>query len=144
MFIGGPSAAFDIPLPSEWYGQRLTKDYDLASQSKPDGSYKGHPVLRHESGWRSIFVPGIPLADLLKGRNVVDLIDMDIEGQELNVIRSAISSLNTKVKRLHIGTHATEIEAGLRQLLAANGWRCQADYPLFSTSQTPFGPSAVR
>jgi hypothetical protein len=44
------------------------------------------------------------------------------------------------VKRLHIGTHSKEIEAGLRQLLSAHGWRCHADYPLSSTSETPWGP----
>jgi hypothetical protein len=139
-YIGGPAGSHFDMHPSEWYGQRLTKDYDLASKSEPDGSYRGSPVVRHASGWRSIPVRGILLEDLLRDRQVVDLIDMDIEGQELGVVGATIPALNAKVKRLHIGTHSTEIESGLRQLLSANGWRCLADYPLFSTSETPWGP----
>jgi hypothetical protein len=69
----------------------------------------------------------------------VDLVDMDIEGQELPVIQSNIQELNAKVKRLHIGTHSKEIEDGLRQLLASHGWRCLLDYTLFSKGETPWG-----
>jgi hypothetical protein len=70
----------------------------------------------------------------------VDLIDMDIEGQELPSIASTIKTLDAKVKRLHIGTHGKEIEQELRQLLSAHGWDCLADYSVFSTSETPWGP----
>jgi FkbM family methyltransferase len=118
--------------PDEFYGQALTHDYDVVSQSVPDGSYKGYPVVRHESGWRSIRVPAVRLARLLQDQDLVDLIDMDIEGQELPVIRCTIADLNSKVKRLHVGTHSNEIESGLRQLLSAYGWSCHADYSVFS------------
>lgn len=139
-YIGGPRGGPYDRSPDNWYGQALTQDYDTASKSEPDGFYKGHPVLRHASGWRSIRVPGIRLTNLLRDQHLVDLIDMDIEGQELPVIRSAIAELNAKVKRLHIGTHGKEIEAGLRELLSAHGWHCRADYTLFTTSETPWGP----
>jgi hypothetical protein len=85
-------------------------------------------------------VPGVTLAGLLKGHDRVDLIDLDLEGQELPSIRSAIKKLNAKVKRLHIGTHGREIEAGIREVLSRNGWCPIADYPVFSTSETPWGP----
>jgi hypothetical protein len=45
----------------------------------------------------------VTLASLLEGLGQVDLIDMDIEGQELPVIRSTIAALNPQVKRLHKG-----------------------------------------
>jgi hypothetical protein len=64
---------------------------------------------------------------------------MDIEGQELPVIRATIDALDKQVKRLHIGTHGREIEDGLRGFLLAHGWSCWADYSLFSTSETPWG-----
>jgi hypothetical protein len=76
---------------------------------------------------------------LLKDLNRVDLIDMDIEGQELPSVRSTIEELDAKVKRLHIGTHGKEIEDGLREVLSAHGWRCLFDYSLFSKGETPWG-----
>ena len=138
-YIGGPRGGpFDLK-PSEWYGQAVTKDYDVAGDSVDDGEYCGRRVLRHASGWRSIRVPVISLRGILKDLARVDLIDMDIEGQELPVVRASIAELDAKVKRLHIGTHGVEIEAGLRQLLAAHGWRCAADYTLNSTQPTLWG-----
>jgi FkbM family methyltransferase len=138
-YIGGPAGGpFDLP-PDAWYGQFLTKDYD-AAEGRPAGKYCGFKVLLHKSGWRSIRIPGVSLKAILKKLDRVDLIDLDIEGQELASLTSVAAELDTKVKRLHIGTHSTEIEAGLRQLLSAHGWQCHADYPLFSTSETPWGP----
>jgi FkbM family methyltransferase len=137
-YIGGPRGGpFDLA-PDAWYGQALTKDYDLA-ESRPDGKYCGFKVLLHKSGWRSIRIPGVSLKSILKKLDRVDLIDLDIEGQELASLTAVAAELDAKVKRLHIGTHAKEIEDGLRQLLPAHGWECRNDYSLFSTSETPWG-----
>ena len=138
-YIGGPRGGPFDRTPDNWYGQSVAKDYDLAGRSEPDGTYCGAPVLRHESGWRSIRVPSVTLAGLLQDLGRVDLIDMDIEGQELPVIRSTIHALDKQVKRLHIGTHGKEIEDELRRLLFAHEWSCWADYSLFSKGETPWG-----
>jgi FkbM family methyltransferase len=138
-YIGGPPGGqFDREL-NDWYGQFLTQDYDASGESEEDGEYCGHQVLRHKTGWRSIFVPGVSLRNLLNDLEHVDLIDMDIEGQELPTIRSTIEELDVKVKRLHIGTHGKEIESELRELLSSHGWECLADYPLRSINKTPWG-----
>lgn len=138
--IGGPRGGqYDRP-PNAWYGQFLTKGNEAFGESRPDGKYGGFKVLLHTSGWRSIRIPGVSLGSLLDKLHHVDLIDLDIEGQELASLTSAAAELDAKVKRLHIGTHSKEIEAGLRQLLPAHGWQCHADYPLSSTSETPWGP----
>lgn len=138
-YIGGPRGGpFDRP-PSAWYGQALTKDYEFRSKAKRDGKYAGFKVYLHESGWRSIRLPSIGLRTILKKLDRVDLIDLDIEGQELVALTAAVDYLDAKVKRLHIGTHSVEIEAGLRQLLSDHGWRCLADYSLLKTSETPWG-----
>src|SRR5262249_50868987 len=137
-YIGGPRGGPWDLTPGAWYGQSVTKDYELAKPSEYDGTYHGRTVLRHESGWRAIHVPSVTLAGLLAGLGQVDLIDMDIEGQELSVIRSTIQALNAQVKRVHIGTHGKEIEDGIRQILSAQGWSCWADYSSSSTSETPY------
>ena len=138
-YIGGPRGGPYDRRPNDWYGQCLAKDYDVSGEYEDDGEYNGFGVRLHKSAWRSISIPGVTLGDLLRDLDRVDLIDMDIEGQELPSIRSTIEELNVKVKRLHIGTHGKEIESGLRELLSAHGWRSLADYTLFSTSETPWG-----
>jgi hypothetical protein len=105
-------------------------------------NYGGYPVHRHPDGRKSISIPQFSLKDILKDTPRVDLIDLDVQGQELNTISPAIGELNAKVKRLHIGTHpwVPGIEAGLRTLLGQNGWQCLADYPGGETRETPWGP----
>jgi len=138
-YVGGPRGGPFDRRPDSWYGQCITKDYDVASQSAPDGEYCGLRVLRHATGWRSVKVPSINLGCILEDLERVDLIDMDIEGQELSTVRTHIDALTAKVKRLHIGTHGIEIETGLRDLLRSCGWRCTTDYSLFTTQPTPWG-----
>jgi FkbM family methyltransferase len=124
--------------PNGWYGQSLIQPYEVVAQVE-EKPYCGFEVRRHGSGFASISVPAVTLANILADLREVDLIDFDVQGHEGSVIRSAIDELNAKVKRLHIGTHSPLIEIGLRELLHSHGWRCLADYPAFSTSQTPWG-----
>lgn len=138
-YIGGPRGGPFDRNPNDWYGQCLAQAHDVSSEYVEDGEYSGFKVRLHKSGWRSIRVPGITLAGILKDLDRVDLIDMDIEGQELPVVRSNIEELNAKVKRLHIGTHGREIEAELRQILRSHAWKCLFDYPERSSSETPWG-----
>jgi FkbM family methyltransferase len=124
--------------PAAWYGQSLTQDYEVVTQIE-EKRYCEFEVQRLASGFASISVPAITLTSILADLRQVDLIDFDLQGHEGSVVRSAIHELNAKVKRLHIGTHSPEIEVGLRELLTCHRWRCLADYPSSSTSQTPWG-----
>ena len=138
--IAGPRGSeWDQRDLNGWYGQHMTPEHDLAARGEPDGTYHGLPVTRHTTGWRSIGVPGVSLSGILRELGAVDLIDMDIEGEELPIVTVNIEALDRQVKRLHIGTHSKEIEAGLREVLGSHGWQCTADYSLFSKVQTPFG-----
>ena len=138
-YIGGPRGGQWDGKPDGWYGQCLTKDYDISSEGCEDGEYSGFKVTLHKSGWRSINVPSVTLKALMDDLDLIDLIDMDIEGQELPVIQATIEELDVKVKRLHIGTHSKGIESELRRLLSRHGWLCLRDYTLFSRSETPWG-----
>ena len=138
-YIGGPPGGPIEYKAGAWYGQALTKAHEFTAKSKDDGEYCGFKVVRHKSGWKSIRVMSISLRSVLRNLEKVDLIDIDIEGEELATVRSAIHELDAKAKRLHIGTHEKAIEIELRRLLCAHGWECRADYPLFSTSETRWG-----
>lgn len=65
---------------------------------------------------------------------------MDVQGAELDIVRSAIDDLDRKVCRLHIGTHSRDLERGLKAALTSHGWICHFDYPCQSKAETPFGP----
>jgi len=139
-YVGGPrGGAWDLPT-NKWYGQCLAKDYDVSGEYEKDGEYQGFPVRLHKSGWRSIQVPSVTLKELMSDVSRVDFLDMDIEGQELPVVRSSIVEMDAKVKRVHIGTHSPEIEAELRDILSKHGWCSLRDYPIATRQETPWGP----
>ena len=103
-------------------------------------------VGRHPDGQRIAepgedgrITPCVTLAELLKLVTLVDLIDMDIQGAEVRVIKAGIEELNSKVKRLHIATHDPETEVNLRRAFHQEGWRMAWDFSGGGTNATPFG-----
>lgn len=84
-------------------------------------------------------VPTIALSTLLQDVERVDLLDLDIQGAEWPVLQSAIPIVNKKVRRIHIGTHGADIEAGLRNLFSTHQWTKIFDYASGSTAETPYG-----
>jgi FkbM family methyltransferase len=88
---------------------------------------------------RQIWVPSITLADVLAPYPLVDLIDLDVQGAELEVLAAGITTLDARVRRVHIGTHSEAVENGLRQLFAAHGWTLHQDFRCNSVAPTPYG-----
>lgn len=111
-------AKFHARKPGEWYGQAII-------------SYTGQDVLK---------VPTVDLGSLLEPLQVVDLIDIDVQGVEAEVLSTARDLLPGKVRRIHVGTHSAEIEAELRRLFHQLGWVCLNDFPCRSRSETAYGP----
>ena len=123
--------------PAEWYGQSLVKQRDAVRSA--DGDYDGQTAARHRSGWRSVRVPCVTLAEILAPLETVDLIDVDVQGEELNVMTPAIGDLTRKARRLHIGTHSRAIEKRLRKLFTDAGWECVWDFRIGTTERWPWG-----
>ncbi|MDW8353929.1 MAG: FkbM family methyltransferase [Bryobacterales bacterium] len=122
-----------------WFGQAIAHSpYCEADTTARE--YWGLPLRRHVDGYSSIQVPCLTLEQVLDGRSVVDLLDMDIQGEELRAVASSADLLDATVKRLHIGTHSRQIERGLRKLLAKRGWQLLADYGCLGVRDTPYGP----
>jgi FkbM family methyltransferase len=94
------------------------------------------PVPR-EDGLVPQSMPAVTLADILDPHERVDLIDLDIQGAELDVLGAAIDLLDERVKRLQIGTHGLEIEAGLRRLFQDHGWGIEQDFACGSKVYVP-------
>ncbi|MBM4145433.1 MAG: FkbM family methyltransferase [Nitrospira sp.] len=84
-------------------------------------------------------VPAISLHSLLNSLDKVDLIDVDVQGAELKILTAAKDELNRKVKRIHIGTHNSVIETGLRSFFYHMGWQCLNDYSYQQECSTQYG-----
>jgi FkbM family methyltransferase len=135
-YIGMPDGGQDRA--DQWYGQAIARSYEQL-RTKTTKCYEGFPVLQLESGWKSIEVQAVTLGGLLRDLDRVDLIDMDVQGEELKIIQSAIDEVDRKVCRLHVATHTPELQKGLRETLESRGWICHFDFPCFSTTETAFG-----
>ncbi|MFV3128033.1 FkbM family methyltransferase [Niveispirillum sp. KHB5.9] len=111
---------------------RKSTDYSTAIQQIPGDILKKY----YEAGEHLLQVDGValpyliikvvPLSDVLREAvgqgGVVDFMTIDIQGAELRAIEAAIDPVSRQVKRMHIGTHARDIEDRLRPLLEQNGW----------------------
>ena len=128
-----------------WYGQAMASN---ARAPIPDvrvrrrlraRSALGRPPVESLTDKSVVWVPCVTLSDLLSPHPYVDLIDIDVQGAEVDVLTSAIELLNERVRRVHIGTHSTEIEERLRTLFNIHRWRNLNDYPCLRQAPTPYG-----
>ena len=127
--------------PGAFYGQRVLEPPDAPTKSRARNMIRtaGARVLRIEVAPVTT-VAAVTLGELAESMSRIDLIDLDLQGSELDVMASAPDVLTEKVRRLHIGTHSKDIERGLREHLGGLGWHCTADYGCSTTAQTPYGP----
>lgn len=119
--------------PGLWYGQSISRE------EPSDPSTEAKAEVRFASGYGGVRVKVKPLSELMEGLGTIDLIDMDVQGEELKIVEGAIDALDAQVRRLHIGTHNAAVETGLRQILSEHGWVKIHDYAACSITRTPFG-----
>jgi len=84
-------------------------------------------------------IQGYSIKTILKNTEFVDLMDLDIQGEEANAISGSLDTLNDKVKRIHIGTHSCANEKALFNHFSEMGWKCYNSLPCNSTQNTPYG-----
>lgn len=124
---------------ANWYGQYIENiPADITTET-----YCGHNVLRAKDTdcpksfvWIGSITPEEVALDL----PVVDYVDMDLQGAELNIVQNSMPFLNQKVRRIHIGTHGEKVEQELRQAFTRHNWKCVWDFPGHRTNETPYGP----
>jgi len=145
---------FTVGTPGLWRGQyivnqfpkRFPKDFYRWLHVKLLGTWRIHKVERdywtgkpYTIRAQAREIPAISLNTILSSLQTVDLIDLDVQGVEVQVIKAAREQLQAKVKRVHIGTHGRDIERRLRRLFGNLGWKKINDYPFKSDSPTPHG-----
>ena len=107
--------------PLQWWGQAIVGSVAEAGDANP------MPMI------------SIALTEILAPLPHVDLVDMDIQGAELEVVTATTRALDQKIKRVHISTHSPVIEAGLRDLFSSLGWSCLWDFAGQGKRGTPYG-----
>jgi FkbM family methyltransferase len=106
----------------DWYGQALVR---------PENEGADTPVTE---------VRTMTLSGLLAPLDRVDLIDLDIQGAELEVLTEAAPVLG-RVRRMHVETHSDEIDEKLPEILqqAAGDWHQEIAIRLGAQQSTPLG-----
>mmetsp|Transcript_72702 Transcript_72702/g.236067 ORF Transcript_72702/g.236067 Transcript_72702/m.236067 type:complete len:129 (+) Transcript_72702:215-601(+) len=66
-----------------------------------------------------------------------DLVDMDIQGSELEIISNELPSLTSRVRRLHVSTHSRAIHIAVLDNLRAEGWSILREFPPLAVNRWP-------
>ena len=153
--VSGPKrqVLFQSGDPGNWYGQSIVENERIEYLARhPRAQRQENSYLREPGLWDRWFGPKNPrrilamqtitLAEVIEGLDIVDMIDMDIQGAEAEVIEHSAELLSQRVLRLHIGTHSTEVEKRIRATMAPRGWILEQDYTCLGLRDTPFGPVA--
>lgn len=124
--------------PRNWYGQ-----FHTASAKKEDilirDTYVGKELLVDRHGIGRVVCDTITIETLLETIPVVDLLNMDIQGSEYKSIHKNLEVIETKVKKLYVSTHSTEIDNLLYNMMASLNWKCTHAYPYQFRGDTEFG-----
>jgi FkbM family methyltransferase len=137
----GGFVTFEGGDPTGWYGQSINRN-DVSKKDLIRGKLASIiPSLNKSAPDRHnyVTVKAITLASILDKLTLVDLIDMDIQGEEALVVESSIEEMSAKVKRVHIGTHGHEIEDRVRTAFLAHNWQPINDYRCQAEQETPYG-----
>jgi hypothetical protein len=80
-------------------------------------------------------LPVIALQDIIGGHARIDLLHIDIQGDETDLIEGTLDLLREKVAYIVIGTHSREIEGRLMKALFDSGWALEIERPCIFTLQ---------
>lgn len=93
--------------PKEWFGQAIVPEGFLMDD---------YPMAR------TIERETARLIDLLGPHAYVDLIDVDIQGAELEVVLSSMDAMTGKTRRAYVSTHSAETHSRLAHAFMSAGW----------------------
>ena len=125
--VGGESGTAELLFgddPAAWYGQTLATTFN--------GQY-----AREQH--RIMTVRCLSLNAILADLQVVDFLDLDIQGAEEQAVATGIDVMTRKVRRAYVGTHAPHTDRIVNGFFASRGWQCVRQFPCLSIADTEFG-----
>jgi len=84
-------------------------------------------------------IEAVTLPTLLRPLEIIDLIDMDVQGAEFDILALASEVLTRKVKRVHVGTHTGELHENILKFFRTLGWHPHFLFHGESADTTPWG-----
>jgi FkbM family methyltransferase len=108
-----------------WYGQSI-----IADQAMDKDGRKGQNGEQTHQGESATRVRTVDLVEVTKNCQIIDYMHMDVQGAEFDVLSAHPHILQSKIKRVLIGTHSHEIEDDLRKMFRGLSWTCQYDVPM--------------
>jgi FkbM family methyltransferase len=104
------------------------------------GFHVGDPANSYgQSIGGPVKVPAVSLPTLLEPFELVDFVDMDVQGAELEILEAAVDPLRRKVKRVHVETHSRQLHIDIGKLFQVMGWRCHCMFEGNTGDETPWG-----
>ena len=119
--LAGAVVAVDGPVQFE-----VAADPTKEWATRVDSGSAGGALPRALASAR-ISVPGYSLRTLAADLPPIDLLHIDIQGDEFDVLAAAPDVVAERVHRLCIGTHGREIEGRLLELLPGLGFRLRLE-----------------
>lgn len=96
-------------------------------------------VPDHEWEGEIKLVSAVTLNDVLGPFDFVDYLEADIQQSEIIVFPPAAATLKRKVRRIHIGTHGTDVHRSLHRMFDQQGWEIVFSYEPTSTHRSVLG-----
>jgi len=84
-------------------------------------------------------IDAVSLRALLLPLDLADLIDLDVQGAELDILTAATEALNQKVRRAHIETHSDQLHADVLRYFRRLGWQPHFLFEGDTRDTTPWG-----
>ena len=85
----------------------------------------------------------VTLKDILSPFDVVDYLESDIQQSEILVFPPFMQLLKRKVRRIHIGTHGSDVHNTLNTLFEEYGWEIVFTFEPNKTYETALGSFAT-
>jgi FkbM family methyltransferase len=121
-YVQRPNDANVNSAASQWFGQAL------AHSGWKNAGVEKVRVERFETIFNS-------LSDLPQ----IDLIDLDLQGEDYKVLQDSIEILEKRVKKVHVGTDSKEEEGKIRELFHKLKWDPVWDHQTTGIRKTEFG-----
>ena len=115
--------------------RRIKRAVRLLVKGRPQDPLSSQGALHLHPGTERVKCFSIPT--LLGPFSRVDLVHVDIQGDEFNVLSSARRVLKEKVKRILIGTHSRAIEEQLLHEMASQDWELEREEACKYTQHGP-------
>ncbi len=123
--------------PYAWRGQYVIRIRDSHKIRELPETYYGKQLFELAGVSQFIRVPTITLNRILEIHGKVDLLIMDIQGEEANVVRGAKDMLGRHVGKIGVETHSLEIDREIREILEELGWEKVVDHRIDVTGKPP-------